>query len=206
TRPVVFLQLTWSAGDHLVARAGLKTLDDLKGKKIALQKGGPHVGMLNDILRTAQFTWKDIDPVWTDDVTGDKGPAELFRKDPTIDGCFAITPDMTDLTGGLEQTGSGAGKTVKGAHVLVSTKQMLRSIADVYACRKDFYDKHKDTVEKFVTAYLKGTEELLAMKKEHKPGSPSARYKEELARTRQMFGKDGADDDAAERVLSDAVF
>ena len=54
TKPVVFLQLTWSAGDHLVGRSDFKTLNDLKGKKIALQKGGPHVGMLNDILRTAQ--------------------------------------------------------------------------------------------------------------------------------------------------------
>ncbi len=54
TTPVVFLQLTWSAGDHLVGRSAFKTLNDIKGKKIALQKGGPHVGMLNDILRTAQ--------------------------------------------------------------------------------------------------------------------------------------------------------
>ena len=43
--------------------------------KIAIQKGGPHVGMLNDILRTAQVDWKDIHVVWTEDVSGDKGPA-----------------------------------------------------------------------------------------------------------------------------------
>ncbi len=81
TTPVVFLQLTWSAGDHLVGRGAFKTLNDLKGKKIALQKGGPHVGMLNDCLRTARLDWKDITVVWTDDVSGDKGPAALFRKD-----------------------------------------------------------------------------------------------------------------------------
>jgi len=102
SQPVVFMQLTWSAGDHLVARQGCSTLADLKGKKIALQKGGPHVGMLSDILHTAQFTWSDVQVVWTDDVTGDKGPAELFRKDPTVDACFAITPDMLALTGGLK--------------------------------------------------------------------------------------------------------
>src|SRR5437870_3699795 len=39
TRPVVILQLTWSQGDHLVSREGLKTLSDLKGKTVALQKG-----------------------------------------------------------------------------------------------------------------------------------------------------------------------
>ena len=38
TQPVVFLQLTWSAGDHLVARSHLHRINDLPGKKIALQK------------------------------------------------------------------------------------------------------------------------------------------------------------------------
>src|SRR5207247_9987513 len=118
TQPVVFLQLTWSAGDHFVGRPDFKTLNDVKGKKIAIQAGGPHVGMLNDILRTAQVDWKDIQVVWTDDVSGDKGPAAAFRKDKSIDACFAISPDMADLTGGLESTGDGKGNSVDGAHVV----------------------------------------------------------------------------------------
>ena len=58
-------QMTWSAGDHLVGREAFATLNDLKGKKIALQKSGPHVGMLNDILNTAKLKWSDIKVVWT---------------------------------------------------------------------------------------------------------------------------------------------
>jgi ABC-type nitrate/sulfonate/bicarbonate transport system substrate-binding protein len=202
TKPVVFLQLTWSAGDHLVSRAGMKTLADLRGKRVALQKGGPHVGMLNDILRTARLTWADIGVEWTEDVTGDKGPAEKFRKDSSIDACFAITPDMEDLTGGLDKTGDGKGKTVQGAHVLVSTAHMSRSIADVYACRKDFYDKHKDIVEKFAAAYLKGCEELVAMKKKQ-----SAPYKALLKLTQDIYGKkDISDEKAADGLVSDAAF
>jgi hypothetical protein len=205
TRPMVFLQLTWSAGDHLVARAALRRLNDLPGKKIALQKNGPHVGMLNDILLTARMTWDNIQVVWTDDVTGDKGPAEAFRKDPSIDACFCITPDMTALTGGYDKTGDGKGGTVAGAHVLVSTADMKRSIADVYACRKDFYDKHRDTVEKFAAGYLKGTEELVAIKKES-TDKPTSKYKAMLEKTRQMFGKDVAKDEDADGLISDAVF
>src|SRR5262245_20840215 len=149
TKPVVFLQLTWSVGDHMVAREGLKTLADLKGKKIALQQGGPHVGMLDDILRTAGLTWNDITVVWTKDVSGKDGPAERLRKDDAVAACFAISPDMQGLTGGLKNTGTGAEGTVKGAHVLVSTADAAQSIADVYACRKDFYDANKALVEKF---------------------------------------------------------
>jgi flagellar motor protein MotB len=188
----------------MVTRAGMKTLADIKGKKIALQKGGPHVGMLNDILRTARLDWKDITPVWTDDVSGDKGPAALFRKDSGVDACFAITPEMEELTGGLDKTGDGKGKSVKGAHVLVSTAHMKRSIADVYACRKDFYDKHKDLVEKFAAAYLKGCEELVAMKKDKKQ---AATYKALLKLTQEIYGKnDIADEAAADGLVSDAAF
>jgi hypothetical protein len=207
TKPVVFLQLTWSAGDHLVSRAGLKTLADLKGKKIALQKGGPHVGMLNDILRTARLEWSDVTPVWTDDVTGDKGPAALFRKDKSVDACFAITPDMESLTGGLDKTGSGKEKTVKDAHVLVSTAHMRRSIADVYACRKDFFDKHKEVVEKFAAAYLKGCEELVALKKPYQEKKDAPKYKALLKLTQEIFGKnDIPDEAAADGLVSDAAF
>jgi ABC-type nitrate/sulfonate/bicarbonate transport system substrate-binding protein len=207
TLPVVFLQLTWSAGDHLVSRAGLKTLADLKGKKIALQKGGPHVGMLNDILRTARLEWSDITPVWTDDVTGDKGPAEQLRKDQSVQACFAITPDMESLTGGLDKTGSGDKKTVKDAHVLVSTAYMSRSIADVYACRKDFFDKHKDVVEKFAAGYLKGCEELVAMKKPYQEKKDAPKYKALLKLTQEIFGKnDVPDEAAADGLVSDAAF
>jgi NMT1/THI5 like len=206
-KPVVFLQLTWSAGDHLVAREPLKTLADLKGKKIALQKGGPHVGMLDDVLWTARIPWKDVTVVWTEDVNGDKGPAALFRKDPSIDACFAITPDMMGLTGGLDKTGDGAKDSVKGAHVLVSTADMKRSIADVYACRKDFYDAHKDAIEKFTAGYLKACEEIVEAKKEQKKDGKSDKFQAVLKLTRDVFGKEAVptDDDAA-GLLEDAVF
>ena len=40
-------------------------------------------------------------------------PAEMMRKNPQVSACFAITPDMLGLCGGLESTGSGAeGKQV----------------------------------------------------------------------------------------------
>jgi ABC-type nitrate/sulfonate/bicarbonate transport system substrate-binding protein len=212
SQPVVFLQLTWSAGDHLVSRAGLKMLSDLKGKTVALQKGGPHVGMLNDILRTANLTWSDVTVKWTDDVSGDKGPAALFSKDASVDACFAITPDMTDLTGGLDKTGDGKGKSVSGAHVLVSTAHMSRSIADVYACRKDFFDAHRDWVEKFAAGYLKAAEELMAMKKTFQDKKDAPAYKAILKLTRDIYGKDAGtkdalkSDDDADGLISDAAF
>jgi ABC-type nitrate/sulfonate/bicarbonate transport system substrate-binding protein/outer membrane protein OmpA-like peptidoglycan-associated protein len=207
TKGVVILQMTWSAGDHMIARPGVKTVSDLKGKTIALQQGGPHVGMLDDILKAAKLNWNDVKIVWTKDLTGSQdSPAEVFRKRSDIDACFAITPDMAGLCGGLRSTGSGAEGTVKGSRVLVSTAELSRSIADVYVCRKDFYDANKDLVTKFVAGYLKACEEVIDLKKQYESkGSES--YKALLQMTQDIYGKTTIPVlDDAHGLLSDCVF
>ena len=71
---------------------------------------------------------------------------------------------------------------------LVSTAQMSRSIADVYVCRKDFYDAHKDIVTKFVAGYLKACEDLIDLKKQYESkGSP--RYIDVLRLTQSIYGE-----------------
>lgn len=188
TKGVCILQMTWSAGDHMVVRPEVKTVKDLKGKTIALQQGGPHVGMLDDILKTGQLTWDDITVVWAKDLNGSPdSPPEIFRSRPDVAACFAITPDMMGLTGGLQNTGSGAEGTIKGARVLVSTAELSRSIADVYVCRKDFYDAHKDLITKFVAGYLKGCEELVDLKKQYETKG-SAKYVDVLRLTQSIYG------------------
>ncbi len=191
TKPVVVLQLSWSAGDHIVGRENIKSLNDLKGKRIACQQGGPHVGLLYDSLTTAQLTKDDVTIVWTKDLTGPEGAAELFRKDSSVDACCVITPDMLGLTGGFDASGSGAEGTVKGARIVNSTQTMNRSIADVYAVRKDWFDANTETVKKFVAGYLKATEEVVALRKEFESSqrlSPS--YRSLLTQAQQIFGAD----------------
>jgi hypothetical protein len=141
------------------------------------------------VLRSARLTWDDVKVVWTKDLTASADcPAEVFRKRADTDACFAITPDMVGLCGGLANTGTGAEGTVKGARVLVSTAQLSRSIADVYVCRKDFYDANKDQVMKFVTGYLKGCEEVIDIKKQYEDKGNDA-YKSLLQLTQDIYGK-----------------
>ncbi len=195
TIPVVLLQLTWSAGDYIVARKNVKTLNDLKreGKKvkIAVQQGGPHVGLVYEVLEAVQLTKNDVEIVFVADLTGPKGPADAFRKDESIDACCVITPDMIGLTGGLTNTGSGAEGTVKEARVLVSTQTMSRSIADVLCVRKDWYDNNKATCEKIVAGYLKSCVDLVNQRKDfEKTKKMSVAYKATLTQMQNIFGKD----------------
>ncbi len=178
-----------------MAREQLKTLNDLRGKdgkvRIACQQGGPHVGLLFDSLDAAQVKRDEVEIVWVPDLTGENGPAELFRKDKTIDACCVITPDLIGLTGGLDSVGSGAEGTVAGAHMINSTAQMSRSIADVYAVRSDWYQQHQDTVEKFVAGYLKATDQLVKMRNDfEKSQRMTEDYKKILAMSQSIFGTD----------------
>ena len=196
TKPVVILQLSWSAGDHLVAREKLRTLNDLRGTggkkvRIACQQGGPHVGLLYDSLDAAKIRRDEVEVVWTKELTGAKGPAQLFRDDASVDACCVITPDLIGLTGGIESVGTGAEGTVAGAHMLNSTQQMSRSIADVYAVRSDWYEKHRETVEKFVAGYLQATQQVVALRKSFEDtGALDTKYRQVLTMAQSIFGKE----------------
>jgi outer membrane protein OmpA-like peptidoglycan-associated protein len=131
----------------------------------------------------------DVTIVWTKDITGPDGPAEAFRKDASIDACCVVTPDMIGLTSGLEAEGTGAEGTVTGARVVNSTVQMSRSIADVYAVRRDWYDANKDWVKKFVAGHLKATEQLVAMRKAYSESSKMAKdYEDVLKLSQRIYG------------------
>jgi hypothetical protein len=195
TKPVVFLQLTWSAGDHIVARENIKSLNDLvradRKVKIACQQGGPHVGLLFKALLAAQAKMDKIEIVWTQDLSGPKGPAELFRNDNTIDAACVISPDMTGLCGGLDSKGSGSEGTVKGAHVVASTAQMSRATADVIACRSDYFEANRDKVEKIIAGYLNACEHLVGLRKQfNETKKLSPEYKNILTIAQTQFGKD----------------
>lgn len=208
TKGVMVMQLTWSAGDHCVARDTVKSVADLKGKKIVLQQGGPHVGMLDDMLRAASMSFDDVTIVWAKDLTASpNSPAEMFRKDSSIGACFVITPDMLGLNGGLYDSGSGAEGTVKGARVLVSTAELSKSIADVYLCRKDFYDANETMVTKFVAGYIKASEEVIELKKQFEK-SGSSEYMKLLKLTQDIYGADVIPtlEEDAHGLLSDCAF
>lgn len=191
TKPVMVVQYSWSAGDHLVSREGIKTLNELVGKTICLQQGGPHIGMLDDVLRAGSLKWTDIKVKWAKNLTGTDSPAEMMRSDASIDAAFVISPDMIGLTGGLDQKGTGAEGTIKGAHVLLSTATMNRSIADVMCVRSDFYkDKNGYAeVQKYVAGYLASTERLMNQKKAYNDGKgKSPEYIKALKMAQQILG------------------
>ncbi|MEN8128371.1 MAG: ABC transporter substrate-binding protein [Planctomycetota bacterium] len=208
TEPVMIVHLTYSLGDHMVVRPDIREIKDLKGKKIVFQRPGPHDGMVYDILESGQLDWDEVTIITAKDLFGTPdSPAEIFKRDKSIAACCVVTPDMIALTGGLQNTGTGAEGTIKGARVLVSTAELSYSIADVYVCRKDFYDQHRDLVIKFTSGLLKAQEEVLDLKNKYE-STGSAEYMKLMKLTQKIYGKDVIPtlEEDAHGLLSDCTF
>jgi ABC-type nitrate/sulfonate/bicarbonate transport system substrate-binding protein len=223
TRPFMFYQLTWSAGDHLVfkepesnlTKNGLiykvkkpTTLKGLKGLKVALQRNGPHLGFFDDSLNAAGLTWDDVIVVWCKDLTAsDDSPIELLRRGE-VDAACVITPDMLGLTAGGE-VGNGAEGSVRGARIMNSTATMSRSIADVYIVRSDYYRKHTEKVQALFVALIKSTEKLIELKNKYNDGQGnSPEYISTLKMAQQILGEDVLPtiEEDAHGLLLDAKF
>lgn len=147
TKPVIVYQLTWSAnGDAFVVKSNIKTAKDLRGKTIVLQAYGPHIYYVAKILADAGLTINDVKIKWTEDLTGtDNTPVNAFENDPEVDAAFMLTIDALALIPN-EKGAEG----VKGARIFMTTKTANRIIADVYVVRSDYFESHRDEMQKFV--------------------------------------------------------
>lgn len=161
TKPVVIFQHSWSAGgDVLVVKSGIKSVKDLKSKTVAVQSYGPHVDYLLKLLQDARLKSSDINILWTKDLIGPKGDTPMSKMyQDNVQAAFVIIPDALALTSN-GTVGTGAEDSVKGAHILLSTKTASRIISDVYAVRKDYFGSSRDEVFKVVRALLRSEEQV----------------------------------------------
>lgn len=164
----VVYQISFSNGDDtMVVRSTIRRPSDLRGKTIALQRYGPHVDYVANILQSAGVPLSTVKFRWLRELTlptyDTKGrvvdPITAFRQDPTIDAVMAIIPDALALTSD-GKVGTGAEGSVKGARVLLTTQTANRIIADVYAVREDYYQANRSKVEKLTHALMLAQEQL----------------------------------------------
>ena len=112
----------------------IKTLSDLKGKRIALQRGSSAHDLLDKILQKAQLQWSDIQPIWLP-------PADAraaFEKQ-TVDAWVTWEPFLS--------------VALENNHAKVFTN--LQPFGQSYSFimgNPDFIDKHPKTAQKFIHA------------------------------------------------------
>ncbi len=148
--PRVFIQVDWSrGGDAVVVARNIKTVNDLKGKKIAYGGFSPSVSFLAHMLESAGMDFDDVERV---EVASAPDAANAF-KSGKVDAAIVWSPDD-----------EACKRAVAGSKVLQSTVEASNIIADVFMVKNAYLKKNRDKLEKFYEGWMKGAAEINASK------------------------------------------
>lgn len=140
----------WSrGGDGIVALSSIKSVEDLKGKKIACTQFTPSHFLLLYLLSQSGLTPDERASVEKNILfTTDAPAAAAAFTAKQVDAAVTWEPD---LSGAVTARGSEA-------HVLVSTQAATNIIADTLCARQEVIDQAPETVRDFVRGWLDGIE------------------------------------------------
>jgi outer membrane protein OmpA-like peptidoglycan-associated protein len=138
----------WSrGGDGIVSLASIKSIEELKGHKIACTQFTPSHFLLLYLLAQSGLSPSDRADVEKGIIfTQDAPAAAAAFKAKQVDAAVTWEPDLS------------AAVTARGneAHVLVSTSAATNIIADTLVARQEIIDKAPDSLRDFVHGWLEG--------------------------------------------------
>jgi NitT/TauT family transport system substrate-binding protein len=140
----------WSrGGDGIVSLATIKSVEDLKGHKIACTQFTPSHFLLLYLLSQSGLTPDERADVEKNIIFMTDAPAAAAAfKAKSVDAAVTWEPD---LSGAVAARGADA-------HVLVSTQAATNIIADTLCARQEVIDQAPETVRDFVRGWLDGIE------------------------------------------------
>lgn len=138
----------WSrGGDGIVSLASIKSVEDLKGHKIACTQFTPSHFLLLYLLSQSGLSPEDRAEVEKNIIfTQDAPAAAAAFKSRNVDAAVTWEPDLSSA---VEARGSEA-------HVLVSTAAATNIIADTLCARQDVIDKAPESFRDFVHGWMDG--------------------------------------------------
>jgi NitT/TauT family transport system substrate-binding protein len=160
--PKAFMQVDWSrGGDAIIVKRGIKTVNDLKGKTIAIAVPSPAQTLLISSLEAAGLKYSDVIVKETSD---NLAAAELFKGNG-VDAAVVWSPDDILAT-----------QAVPGSKILLTTNEQSHIIADILFAKQSFIDNNKQMVNQFYEGWMKGVAELKSAENQTK----AAKYLGEL--------------------------
>lgn len=134
--PRIYQQVDWSnGGDGIVVRDFIKTVADLRGKKVALAQNSPSQYFALNMLIAGGVQPAEVNMVYTEDAFQ---AAAAFNSQKDIAAAVTWAPDIYNL------------EKVRGNRLLVTTATANKLIADVWFARADFAKDHPQMVEGLV--------------------------------------------------------
>jgi NitT/TauT family transport system substrate-binding protein len=140
--PKAILQYDWSrGGDAIVVDDSIKSVGDLRGKKLACAEATPSHYFALYVLTQGGLTNRDVQWVFT---TSAVEAANVYKAGK-VDAAVSWSPDVY-----LAEKERG--------HILASTRDATNLIADIFVARGDFIEQHPEDLRRFVAGWLKGVD------------------------------------------------
>lgn len=145
-KPKAFMQVDWSrGGDAIIVKRGINSINDLKGKRIAVAVPSPAQTLLVTALEAANLKYSDVTVIKTSD---NLKAAQLFRTQD-VDAAVVWSPDDILAT-----------KDVAGSKILLTTKEQSHVIADIFFAKESFLNANRKMIDGFYEGWMKGLSEL----------------------------------------------
>lgn len=140
------IQEDWSrGGDGIVSLKSIKSVEDLKGKRIASTKFTPSHWLLLFLLSQSGLSPKDRNDIEKNVVfTAEAPQAAAMFKAGKVDAAVTWEPDLSGAVTARENE----------AHVLVSTTAATNVIADTLVARQQLVDEAPGAVQAFVAGWF----------------------------------------------------
>ena len=110
-----------------MVRENIKTVADLRGKKLVLAQNSPSHYFALNMLVSGGVQPSEVEMIFTEDAFQ---AAAAFNAQKDIAGCVSWAPDIYNLA------------KVKGNRMLVTTQEANKLIADIWFARADFARDH----------------------------------------------------------------
>ena len=142
--PKAIVQYDWSrGGDAIAVDRSIKSVADLKGKRLACAEATPSHYFALYVLTQGGLTNRDVNWVFTASAVD---AANVFKAGK-VEAAVSWSPDVYV-----------AAREREGAHILASTKEATNLIADIFVARGDFLEQHPEDARRFVAGWLRGVE------------------------------------------------
>ncbi len=144
--PRIYQQVDWSnGGDGIVVRENIKTVADLRDKKMVLAQNSPSQYFALNMLVAGGVQPAEVTMIYTDDAFQ---AAAAFNAQKDIAAAVSWAPDIYNL------------EKVRGNRILVTTATANKLIADVWFARADFAKDHPGVIEGLVRGIFDAMQDL----------------------------------------------
>lgn len=141
---IVMVQSNSAGNDGILARDSIATIEDFKGKKVAVETNAISYFFLLQVLKSAGLSAGDITAINTEPFAA----AAAFQSG-NIDIAVTYAPFLQEAA---EATADG--------RILYDSSQMPMAISDLYVFDAAYVTEHADAVQAFVSGTLRGVEYL----------------------------------------------